>query len=215
MNAHELASSLPVATLRRRSVPTRALTSRGFRPTLIDIQHLIRLAIVYVRQSDPQQVVDHKESRERQYGLVDYVVSLGWPKDRILIIDEDQGRSDQSADWRPGFQRLLAEVTMDHVGLIVGIETSRIARCGSDWHHLLEMCAVFGTLLADEDGIYDPGDSNDRLLLGLKGNISEYEIVIMHNRLQRARLSKARKGELILDVPWGYVKLPTGSRPRP
>ncbi len=99
---------------------------------------------------------------------------------------------------------------MDHVGLILGIEMSRIARCGRDWHHLLEMCAVFGTILADEDGIYDPRDSNDRLLLGLKGNISEYEIVIMHNRLERARLSKAQRGELIIDVPSGYVKLPGG-----
>ena len=210
MNPPEAFGSLPVATPLERSIPTRAPHRLGLRPTPIDDRHLSRLAIVYVRQSTPQQILDHRESRERQYGLVDYAVSLGWPKDRILIIDEDQGHSGQSAEWRTGFHRLLAEVTMDHVGLILGIEMSRIARCGKDWHHLLEMCAVFGTILADEDGIYDPRDSNDRLLLGLKGNISEYEIVIMHNRLERARLSKAKRGELILDVPCGYVKLPGG-----
>jgi DNA invertase Pin-like site-specific DNA recombinase len=129
------------------------------------------LAVVYVRQSSPQQVLDHRESRERQYGPIDCAVSLGWPKDRILVIDEDQGNSGQSAEWRTGFQRLLAEVTMDHVGLIIGTEMSRIARSGRDWHHLLEICAIFGVILADDDGIYEPRDSNDRLLLGLKGNI--------------------------------------------
>jgi DNA invertase Pin-like site-specific DNA recombinase len=210
MNAHEPLGSHPNTTPAGRSIPTRASVGLGFRPTLIDDWHLIRLVIIYIRQSTPQQVFDHRESRERQYGLVDYALSLGWPKDRILIIDEDQGQSGQSAEWRTGFQRLLAEITMDHVGLILGIEMSRIARCGKDWHHLLEMCAVFGTLLADEDGIYDPRDSNDRLLLGLKGNISEYEIVLMRNRLQRARLNKAKRGELILDVPFGYIKLPNG-----
>jgi DNA invertase Pin-like site-specific DNA recombinase len=210
MNPPEAPGPLPDATPREGSTLTRAPVGLGFRRTPIDDRHLSRLAIVYVRQSTPQQVLDHRESRERQYGLVDYAVSLGWPKGRILIIDDDQGHSGQSAEGRTGFQRLLAEVTMDHVGLILGIEMSRIARCGRDWHHLLEMCAVFGSILADEDGIYDPRDSNDRLLLGLKGNISEYEIVIMHNRLERARLSKARKGELIIDVPSGYVKLPGG-----
>jgi len=210
MNAPETPDSLAVATPHQRSILPRAPVGPGFRPTPIDDRHLSRLAVVYVRQSSPQQVLDHRESRERQYGLVDYAVSLGWPEDRILLIDEDQGRSGQSAEWRSGFQRLLAEVTMDHVGLILGTEMSRIARSGKDWHHLLEMCAIFGVVLADDDGIYDPCDSNDRFLLGLKGNISEYEIVLMHNRLERARLSKAKKGELILDVPSGYVKLPGG-----
>jgi len=121
----------------------RAPVGRGFRPNPIDDRHLSRLAIVYVRQSTPQQVLDHRESRERQYGLVDYAVSLGWPKERILVIDEDQGRSGQSAEGRTGFQRLLTEVTMDHVGLILGIEMSRIARSGKDWNHLLEICAIF------------------------------------------------------------------------
>jgi len=210
MSAPEAPNSLPAATSREWLNPMRAPVGRGFRPNPIDDRHLSRLAIVYVRQSTPQQVLDHRESRERQYGLVDYAVSLGWPKERILVIDEDQGRSGQSAEGRTGFQRLLTEVTMDHVGLILGIEMSRIARSGKDWNHLLEICAIFGVILADEDGIYDPCDSNDRLLLGLKGDISQYEIVIMHNRLERARMSKARKGELILDVPSGYVKLPGG-----
>jgi DNA invertase Pin-like site-specific DNA recombinase len=136
-------------------------------PKILDL-HLDRLAVVYIRQSDPQQVLNHRESRERQYGLADHAVALGWPRDRVLVIDEDQGLSGRSADGRGGFQRLLAEVTMEHVGLILGIEMSRIARNNRDWHNLLEMCALFGTVLADEDGVYDPQDSNDRLLLGLK-----------------------------------------------
>jgi len=175
-------------------------------PKILDL-HLDRLAVVYIRQSDPQQVLNHRESRERQYALADHAVALGWPKDRVLVIDDDQGLSGRSADGRGGFQRLLAEVTMEHVGLILGIEMSRIARNNRDWHNLLEMCAVFGTLLADEDGVYDPQDSNDRLLLGLKGTISEFELVTMRNRLERGRLHKARRGELFHHVPLGYVKV--------
>lgn len=175
-------------------------------PKILDL-HLDRLAVVYIRQSDPQQVLNHRESRERQYALADHAVALGWPRDRVLVIDEDQGLSGRSADGRGGFQRLLAEVTMEHVGLILGIEMSRIARNNRDWHNLLEMCALFGTVLADEDGVYDPQDSNDRLLLGLKGTISEFELVTMRNRLERGRLHKARRGELFHHVPLGYVKL--------
>ena len=171
--------------------------------------HLDRLAIVYVRQSDPQQVLNHRESRERQYALADHAVALGWPRDRVLVIDDDQGQSGRTADQRGGFQRLLAEVTMEHVGLILGIEMSRIARNNKDWHNLLEMCAIFGTILADEDGVYDPQDTNDRLLLGLKGTISEFELVTMRNRLERGRLHKAQRGELFHRVPTGYVKLST------
>ena len=141
---------------------------RAFRSPKILDWHLDRLALVYVRQSDPHQVLNHRESRERQYALADHAAALGWTRDRILIIDDDQGVSARTADVRGGFQRLLAEVTMEHVGLIVGIEMSRIARNNKDWHNLLEMCALFGTLLADEDCVYDPVDTNDRLLLGLK-----------------------------------------------
>jgi DNA invertase Pin-like site-specific DNA recombinase len=172
--------------------------------------HQAKLAVVYVRQSTPRQVLDHQESRERQYALADQAVTLGWPKERVLIIDEDQGRSGKTAENRLGFHRLLAEVTMDHVGLILGLEMSRLARSSKDWHHLLELSAVFGSLLADQDGVYDPNDTNDRLLLGLKGTISEFELCIMRNRLERGKLNKARRGELIINAPVGYVKTPTG-----
>ena len=186
-----------------------AIRSAILRSSKILDSHLDRLAIIYVRQSDPQQVLNNRESRERQYALADHAVALGWSRDRVLVIDEDQGRSGRTADLRGGFQRLLGEVTMEHAGLIVGLEMSRIARNNRDWHNLLEMCAIFGTILADEDGVYDPRDTNDRLLLGLKGTISEFELVTMRNRLERGRLHKARRGELFLRVPTGYVKLST------
>ena len=155
-------------------------------------------------------MLDHKESRERQYALVDHALALGWPRDRVLVIDDDQGRSAKEPDRRQGFQRLLAEVSMDHVGLVLGLEMSRLSRTSRDWHHLLEVCALFGTLLADQDGVYDANDTNDRLLLGLKGTISEFELVTMRNRLDRGRLHKAERGELFHKVPCGYVKLPSG-----
>jgi DNA invertase Pin-like site-specific DNA recombinase len=168
------------------------------------------LAIVYVRQSSVQQVCDHKESRERQYALADHAAALGWPRERILVIDEDQGRSGRTIEQRPGFQRLLTEVTMDHVGLVLGLELSRLSRSSKDWYHLLDVCAVFGTLLADQDGIYDANDTNGRLVLGLKGTMSEVELVTMRNRLERGKLHKAERGELILNVPGGYLKLHDG-----
>jgi DNA invertase Pin-like site-specific DNA recombinase len=183
---------------------------RRARPGLITDWQLSRLAIVYIRQSTPQQILDHRESRERQYALADHAVALGWPEDRVLTIDDDQGLSGKTAQNRGGFHRILAEVTLDHVGLILGIEMSRLARSNKDWHHLLEMCAIFGTILADEDGLYDPRDPNDRLLLGLKGTMSEYELIMMRNRLEGGKLQKAGRGELILTVPCGYLKLPTG-----
>ena len=191
--------------------PSTEFTSRAgiLRSSKILDTHLDRLAVVYVRQSDPQQVLNHRESRERQYALADHAAALGWPRDRVMVIDDDQGQSGRTADQRGGFQRLLAEVTMEHVGLILGIEMSRIARNNKDWHNLLEMCAIFGTILADEDGVYDPQDTNDRLLLGLKGTISEFELVTMRNRLERGRLHKAQRGELFHRVPTGYVKLST------
>jgi DNA invertase Pin-like site-specific DNA recombinase len=168
--------------------------------------HFERLAVVYVRQSTPHQVLQHRESRERQYALADHAVSLGWHRDRVLVIDDDQGRSGKTAENRNGFHRVLAEVTMDHVGLVLGIEMSRLARSNKDWRQLLELCAVFGTILADEDGVYNPNDSNDRLLLGLKGTISEFELVTMRNRLDRGRRNKARRGELFTLAPIGYVR---------
>ena len=134
--------------------------------------HLDRCAFVYVRQSTPQQVTDHQESTARQYALADRAVALGWATDRITTIDDDLGKSGQSIEGRPGFQRLLAEVALDHVGLILGLEMSRLARSNRDWHQLLELCARFRVLLADADAIFDPADHNDRLLLGLHGMMS-------------------------------------------
>ncbi len=130
--------------------------------------HRERLAVVYVRQSTPQQVLDHQESTRLQYGLVDRAQALGWAADRILVIDDDLGKSGTSAQGRAGFQRLVSEVSLDHVGMIFGVEMSRLARSNKDWHQLLELCALFHTLIADLDGMYDPALYNDRLLLGLK-----------------------------------------------
>ena len=129
--------------------------------------HHERLAVVYVRQSTPQQVLDHQESTRLQYGLVSRAQALGWATDRILVIDDDLGKSGTSAQGRAGFQRLVSEVSLDHVGIIFGVEMSRLARSNKDWHQLLELCALFHTLIADLDGIYDPVQYNDRLLLGL------------------------------------------------
>ena len=193
-----------------RTLPSSPAAAFGRRATSISDRHLSKLAIVYVRQSSTQQIFDHKESRERQYALADYAATLGWPRERILVIDEDQGRSGRTVEQRPGFQRLLAEVTLDHVGLVLGLELSRLSRSSKDWYHLLELCAIFGTLLADQDGIYDTNDTNDRLVLGLKGTMSEVELSTMRNRLERGKLHKAERGELILTVPCGYLKLPHG-----
>jgi DNA invertase Pin-like site-specific DNA recombinase len=180
------------------------------RPTKLQAWHLERSAIVYVRQSTPQQVLEHQESTARQYALVDRAVALGWPRQQILIIDDDLGKSGQSIEGRLGFQRLLAEVALDHVGLILGLEMSRLARSCKDWHQLLELCARFRTLLADADGLYDPTDFNDRLLLGLKGTMSEAELHVLKARLYQGKLNKARRGELFTLPPIGYIKLPTG-----
>jgi DNA invertase Pin-like site-specific DNA recombinase len=206
MNAAEVTSH----SLAERTTPNLGTAVCGRRSTAITDRHRSKLAIVYVRQSSTQQIFDHQESRERQYALADYAATLGWPRERIEVIDDDQGRSGRTVEHRPGFQRLLAEVTLDHVGLVLGLEISRLSRSSKDWYHLLELCAVFGTLLADQDGIYDSNDANDRLLLGLKGTMSEVELSTMRNRLERGKLHKAQRGDLILTVPCGFLKLPTG-----
>ncbi len=139
--------------------------------TKVQPHHLERLAVVYVRQSSLRQLAENRESTELQYHLVYRAHDLGWRPDRIEVIDEDQGLSGRTAEGRPGFQRLLAEVGLGHVGLVLGIEMSRLARSCKDWHQLLELCALFRTLLADQDGLYDPTDYNDRLLLGLKSSM--------------------------------------------
>ena len=136
-------------------------------------RHLDRLAVVYVRQSTMQQVFDHQESTRLQYGLVQRAVAWGWSETRVLVIDEDLGQSGPTAEGRQGFQRLVAEVGLDHVGLVVGVEMSRLARSSKDWHQRLETCALCGTLIADLDGIDDPSHDHDRLLLGLQGPMSE------------------------------------------
>ncbi|MGW2188392.1 recombinase family protein, partial [Streptomyces sp. NPDC001719] len=145
---------------------------------------------MYVRQPTPQQIVDHAESTRLQYGLVQRAAGLGWSPSRVLVIDEDLGRSASGVVDRAGFQRLVSEVGLDHVGLVLGLEMSRLARCGQEWHQLLELCALSGALLADPDGIYDPADHNDRMLLGLKGTISEAELRLIKQRLWNGRISK-------------------------
>ena len=176
----------------------------------IQAEHLDRLAVVYVRQSTLQQVNDHQESTRIQYGLVGRAESLGWHTERVLTIDDDLGKSGSSAEGRFGFQRLVSEVGLNHVGLILGVEMSRLARSSKDWHQLLEICALFGTLIADLDGIYDPSDYNDRLLLGLKGSFSEIELHILKQRMIQGKRNKAERGELGFNVPIGYVRRPSG-----
>jgi DNA invertase Pin-like site-specific DNA recombinase len=189
---------------RERPTPIPDPQSAKIRPA-----HLERQALVYVRQSSPQQVLEHRESRERQYALAGHAVALGWSSRRVTVIDEDQGHSGSSAADRPGFQRLLSEVTLNQVGIVLGLEMSRLARSSKDFHQLIEACAIFGTLLADQDGVYDPAEPNDRLLLGLRGTISEVEIHTMRNRLDRGRLNKAARGELFFRLPTGYAFSPT------
>ena len=184
--------------------------SDTYRSPKLQCWHLDRSAVVYVRQSTPQQVVEHQESTARQYALADRAVAFGWPRDRVIVIDDDLGQSGQSAEGRLGFQRLLAEVALDHVGLILGLEMSRLARSCKDGHQLLELCARFRTLLADADGLYDPTDYNDRLLLGLKGTMSEAELHILKERMYQGKLNKARRGELYGPPPIGYVRIAGG-----
>src|SRR3954463_12679463 len=172
--------------------------------------HLDRSAIVYVRQSTPQQVLEHQESTARQYALTDRAVDLGWPRPQVHVIDDDLGKSGQSIEGRPGFQRLLAEVALDRVGLILGLETSRLARSCKDWHHLLELCARFRVLLADAESIYDPTEYSDRLLLGLHGMMNEAELHVLKQRMYQGKLNKARRGELLATPPIGYLRVPTG-----
>jgi DNA invertase Pin-like site-specific DNA recombinase len=179
-------------------------------PDKIQNHHLERSAIVYVRQSTMQQVLDHQESTRLQYGLTERAEAWGWCQDRIVTIDEDLGKSGSSAEGRSGFQRLMTEVSLNHVGLVLGIEMSRLARCSKDWHQLLEICALFGTLIADLDGIYDPSQYNDRLLLGLKGTMSEAELHMIKQRMLQGKRNKAQRGELGFHVPIGYVRRPSG-----
>ncbi|MGH2863362.1 MAG: recombinase family protein [Solirubrobacteraceae bacterium] len=172
--------------------------------------HLARTAFLYVRQSTLRQVLHNTESTQRQYALRRRAIALGWPQEQIVVIDTDQGQSGASAADREGFQRLVAEVGLGKAGIVLGLEVSRLARNNADWHRLLEICGLSGTLICDEDGLYDPADFNDRLLLGLKGTMSEAELHFIRARLQGGILSKARRGELQMPLPVGLVYDPAG-----
>jgi DNA invertase Pin-like site-specific DNA recombinase len=167
--------------------------------------HLSRMAYLYVRQSTLRQVFENTESTQRQYGLRNRAVALGWPLDRIVVIDSDLGQSGASAADREGFQRLVTEVSLGRVGIVLGLEVSRLARNNTDWHRLLELCALSDTLILDEDGLYDPAHFNDRLLLGLKGAMSEAELHVLRARLRGGILNRARRGELKQMLPVGFV----------
>jgi DNA invertase Pin-like site-specific DNA recombinase len=168
------------------------------------------LAVIYIRQSTMVQVVRNTESTKLQYGLVDRAVALGWTADRVMTIDDDLGRSGAGGVDRPGFQRMVAEISLGHVGLVVGTDMSRLARSGRDWYQLIELCALTGALLADTDGVYDPGEYNDRLLLGLKGTVSMAELHLIKQRMQAGRVNKARRGEMAIALPIGYWRRPSG-----
>lgn len=174
-------------------------------------EHWKRLACVYVRQSTLKQVERNRESQVNQYQLVERAELLGWARERIRVIDADLGVSGKSSENRTGFKELVAEVSLGHVGIIFGYEVSRLARNNGDWYHLLDLAAVFGTLIADTDGIYDPKLYNDRLLLGLKGTMSEAELHLIRNRLDAGRLSQVHRGEFRQMLPTGLLRLDDGS----
>ena len=171
----------------------------------VTAEHLKRSAYLYIRQSTLRQVLENTESTQRQYGLRQRALTLGWPEERIIVIDHDQGQSGASTVDREGFQRLVAEVGLGKAGVVMGLEVSRLARNCADWHRLLEICALTHTLILDEDGLYDPGQFNDRLLLGLKGTMSEAELHVLRARLLGGILSKAQRGELKVPLPVGLV----------
>ena len=170
----------------------------------VTANHLKREAYLYIRQSTPRQVLENTESTKRQYDLRQRAVALGWPVERINVIDNDQGHSAATAD-REGFQKLVAEVSLEKAGIVLGLEVSRLARNSADWHRLLEICALTDTLILDEDGLYDPRHFNDRLVLGLKGEMSEAELHVLRARLQGGILNKARRGELQCSLPVGFL----------
>jgi DNA invertase Pin-like site-specific DNA recombinase len=186
------------------------ITTDALAATKVTAEHLRRDAYLYVRQSTLRQVLHNTESTQRQYDLRGRAVALGWTAEQIIVIDTDQGQSGASAADRDGFQHLVAEVGMGHAGIVLGLEVSRLARNNTDWHRLLEICALSGTLILDEDGLYDPCSFNDRLLLGLKGTMSEAELHLLKARLRGGVLSKARRGELIQRLPVGLVYDPAG-----
>jgi DNA invertase Pin-like site-specific DNA recombinase len=177
----------------------------------IEPRHLMRRAIVYIRQSTPRQVQHNQESTRRQYQLAERAYQMGWAAPQVEVIDEDLGQSGASSHLRTGFQRLVAAIGLGEVGIILVTEVSRLSRRNSDWHRVIELCAVFRTLIADEDGVYCPQDPNDRLLLGVKGTLFAAELHILHARMRGNLLNKARRGELALRLPVGYRRLGDGT----
>src|ERR1700731_1199859 len=164
-----------------------------------------KLAYIYVRQSSVTQVKHHQESTELQYRLVDRAVGLGWPRERVHVIDEDLGKSGAASTERHGFQRLIAEIGLGNAGLVLSLDASRLARNNRDWHQLLELCSLFGVILADGERLYDPGAYHDRLLLGLSGIMSEAELHQIKIRLHQGERQKAARGELRLPLPAGLI----------
>jgi DNA invertase Pin-like site-specific DNA recombinase len=171
----------------------------------VTASQLKRSAFLYIRQSTARQVLEHTESTARQYALRKRAVALGWKDDQVVVIDSDLGHSAASAADREGFQKLVMEVSMGRAGIVLGLEVSRLARNSSDWHRLLEICAITDTLILDEDGIYHPAEFNDRLLLGLKGTMSEAELHLIRARMRGGLLSKAKRGELATPLPFGFA----------
>src|ERR1019366_2816146 len=190
----------------------------------IQLTHTQRAAFVYIPQPTPGQVEHNREPPARQYALADRACQLGWCKEQVVIIDEDLGLSGSSTDKRSGFVRLTSEVALAHVGIVLGLEVSRLARNNANWYRLLELCGVTDTLIGDNDGVYHPALFNDRLLLGLKGTMSEAELPIIRARLDGGIRNKAARGELRRGLPAGFVWgeqdgqvlfHPGGARPRP
>jgi DNA invertase Pin-like site-specific DNA recombinase len=171
----------------------------------VTADHLKRDAYLYVRQSTLRQVAEHGESTQRQYALRDRAIASGWAAEHIRVIDRDLGKSGSSATTRDGFQELVSEVALGKAGIVMGLEVSRLARNSADWHRLIELCALTATLILDEDGVYDPATFNDRLLLGLKGTMSEAELHILKARMRGGQLNKARRGELEMCPPVGLI----------
>lgn len=168
-------------------------------------RHLERDAYLYIRQSSMRQVIENVESTRRQYALRGRATALGWRDEQIIVVDDDQGESGASASWREGFQRLVSDVGLGRAGIVMGLEVSRLARNNADWHRLLEICALADTLILDEDGVYDPASFNDRLLLGLKGTMSEAELHVIKARLRGGILNKVRRGEYRCPLPTGFA----------
>jgi DNA invertase Pin-like site-specific DNA recombinase len=171
----------------------------------ISPNHLKRKAVVYIRQSTIKQVQEHTESTKQQYGLTKRAERLGWPKEDIIVIDDDLGLSGASSEKRMGFKKLIAEVALGNVGAVFGLEVSRLARSCADWYRLLELCSITDTLIIDSDGVYNPNMHNDRLLLGLKGTVSEAELHIIKARLYGGKINRAKRGELRLQLPTGLT----------